>query len=217
MAIPIEKSFTVDAPVDAVWAFLTDPHRVARCLPGASITEQIDEKTYAGKMTVKVGPVSSSYKGRIVFERLDPETRTAQMSGRGQDIRGRGGADMKMMSRLTETEGGTSVTVVSEVNVTGILAQFGRGMIKDVSDQMFQSFTETMRAELAAAHASDVDRTPPGGADAERPIASTTDDGALDAVALGATVGKRAAGRMVRRPGFWVGVVIVVVLYLLIF
>ena len=63
MAIPIEKSFVVKAPADRVWEFLTDPYRVAKCLPGAAITEQLDDQTYAGTMTVKVGPVSASYKG----------------------------------------------------------------------------------------------------------------------------------------------------------
>ncbi len=217
MAIEIEKRFTVAAPPDVVWAFLTDPHRVARCLPGASITEQIDDRTYAGKMTIKVGPVSASYKGKITFERLDPEARTVELTGRGQDVRGRGGADMRMTSRLTEWNGGTEVTVVSEVRVTGILAQFGRGMIQDVSDQMFQMFTEKMRAELAP---------PPQEGEGEGDAASGAPSGAvpapepeevLDVVSLGAKIGGRAVGRLVRHPGFWAGVAILALaLYLMI-
>lgn len=212
MGIAIEKSFSVDASPDSVWDFLTDPYQVAKCLPGAAITEQVDEQTYAGTITVKVGPVSSSYKGKIRFERLVPEERVAELTGRGQDIRGKGGADMKMTSRLTAAAGGgTDATVVSEVNVTGILAQFGRGMIQDVSDQMFETFTKNMRAELegqdaAAPAPADGDETTSAG----EPPKAGEPEAAFDAVAFGAQVGKRAAGRWLRSPGFWILVLILV-------
>lgn len=193
MAIPIEKSFVVKAPADRVWEFLIDPYRVAKCLPGAAITEQLDDQTYAGTITVKVGPVSASYKGQVRFERLDSDARVAELTGRGLEVRGKGGADMRMTSRLVERgPGETEVMVTSEVNVTGILAQFGRGMIQDVSDQMFEKFTEAMRAELEGGEQ---------GADKAD---------ALDVVSLGAAVGKRALGRVVRRPGFWAAVVVLV-------
>lgn len=193
MAIPIEKSFVVKAPADRVWEFLTDPYRVAKCLPGAAITEQLDDQTYAGTMTVKVGPVSANYKGQVRFERLDSDARVAELTGRGLDVRGKGGADMRMTSRLVERgPGETEVMVTSEVSVTGILAQFGRGMIQDVSDQMFEKFTEGMRAELEGGEQG------AGRADA------------LDVASLGAAVGKRALGRVVRRPGFWAAVVVLV-------
>jgi carbon monoxide dehydrogenase subunit G len=218
MAIDIEKSFTLDASVDAVWAFLTDPHRVAQCLPGASITEQVDEATFKGKMNVKVGPVASSYKGTITFDRLDEATHTAEMSGRGQDVRGKGGAEMKMTSTVKEHVGGsTEVSVMSSLNVTGILAQMGRGMIQDVSDQMFQVFTERMRAELAK-------REPPEGKaesapespaqTPRRPPPPRDQNETLDVGALGAAAGARAAGRLLTRPEFWIAVVIIgIVIY----
>ncbi len=193
MAIPIEKSFVVKAPAGRVWEFLTDPRRVATCLPGAAITEQLDDQTYAGTITVKVGPVSASYKGQVRFERLDREVWTAELTGKGLDVRGKGGADMRMTSRLVERgPGETEVMVTSEVSVTGILAQFGRGMIQDVSDQMFEKFTEGMRAELEG-----------GGQGAGKADA-------LDVASLGAAVGKKALGRVVRRPGFWAAVVVLV-------
>ena len=203
MALEIEKQFSVKAPKSEVWKFLTDPHRVAACLPGAAITGQEDEQTYTGTMTVKVGPVKSSYKGKLRFERLDPEAGTAEMSGAGQDIRGKGGADLRMVSRIVEGPGGeTSVTVTSEVNVTGILAQFGRGMIQDVSDQMFQQFTTAMRAELEGGASGVGDEE--SGTEVVKPTPGTSE--ALDGVALGAAVGKKALGRLVRRPIFWVAV-----------
>ncbi len=209
MALEIEKQFSVKAPKSEVWQFLTDLYRVAACLPGAAITGQEDEQTYTGTMTVKVGPVQTRYKGKLRVERLDPESGTAEMNGSGQDVRGKGGADMRMVSRVVEgPDGETSVTVTSEVNVTGILAQLGRGMIQDVSDEMFQKFTTAMRAELEGGapgaeseeSGTEVGKPAPGTSE----TTGTTE--ALDGVALGVRVGKKALGRLVRRPIFWVGV-----------
>ena len=149
MPFQIDKTFVVRAPAQAVWEFLTDPRRVARCMPGAAITEQLDDKSWAGTLTVKVGPVGASYKGRMSFARLDAAARTAEISASGQDVRGKGGASMKLTSRVTErAPGETEVLASSELNVTGILAQMGRGMIQDVGDQIFERFTGAMRAEL---------------------------------------------------------------------
>ncbi len=149
MALEISKTFVVKAAPEAVWNFLVDLPRVARCLPGAAIGERLDERTSAGTMTIKVGPVSSMYRGKVVFERLDPAARTAELVASGQDVRGKGGADLRLTSSVKPLPGGgTEVTAVSLVNVTGILAQMGRGMIQDVSDEMFQIFSERMRAEL---------------------------------------------------------------------
>jgi carbon monoxide dehydrogenase subunit G len=151
MGIPIEKSFVVAAPAAAVWEFLTDPVKVASCLPGAAITGKEDDSTWVGTITVKVGPVTASYRGKLRFERLDAAAREAEIAASGQETRGKGGADMRMKSRVVERgPGETEVTVASDVNVVGVLAQFGRGMIQDVSDQMFRKFTEAMRRQLEA-------------------------------------------------------------------
>ena len=240
MAIPIEKQFIINAARRDVWAFLTDPSQVAGCLPGAAITEQVDERTHAGTIAVKVGPVSARYKGTVRFERLDEDEGVAEIAAAGQDVRGKGGADLRMTSRVVERgPAETEVTVSSTVNITGILAQFGRGIVQDVSDQMFRQFTDAMRAALesaseqAGASRTDADRPAAGAAAAPRPGAesagaqapggSTDGDSAsgggasdgvapasneIDAVSLGATAGKRALGRLLRRPGFWLAVVI---------
>ena len=222
MALEIAKTFVVNAAPDAVWSFLTDLPRVARCLPGAAIGEKLDEKTSTGTMTIKVGPVSSTYRGKVVFERLDPAGRTAELSASGQDVRGKGGADMRLTSSLKPLPGGqTEVTAVSTVNVTGILAQMGRGMIQDVSDEMFQIFSERMRAELEAAAPAPTARPVTGGDGA--PVAgfgpgvtsqsvaraAPAQPEALDAAALGARVARRSASRLVRQPAFWAVVLIV--------
>lgn len=191
----VEKRFTVAAPAAAVWRFLTDPYKVAACLPGAAVTERTGERSYTGTITVKVGPVATTYRGQIRFERLDATTHTAEIVATGQDVRGKGGADLKMTSTLAERGAGqTEVHVVQEINVTGILAQMGRGMIQDVGDQMFERFTGAMRAQLEAAAA-------PRAAAAAEPI---------QALSFGAGVAGRALGRTVRRPAFWIAVMFVV-------
>jgi carbon monoxide dehydrogenase subunit G len=191
MGFEIVKTFVVRSSPEQVWSFLTDPERVARCLPGAAITGKLDDRTWQGTMTVKVGPVSSSYKGKVVFEKLDSASRTAEIVATGQDIRGRGGADLRLTSTVSQKASGeTEVTTTSRVNITGILAQMGRGMVQDVSDQMFQIFSQRMRAELEIA--------PPATAAAETTAAPAPARAeALDVGALGA----RAA---IRGPAFWV-------------
>ena len=173
MGIPIEKSFVVKAPAAAVWEFLTDPVKVASCLPGAAITgKEEDGQTWGGTMTVKVGPVTASYRGKLRFERLDAAAREAEIAASGQETRGKGGADMRMKSRVVErAPGETEVTVASDVNVVGVLAQFGRGMIQDVSDQIFRRFTEGMRRQLEADEGAG---SPPGGAAAASPAAAAS-------------------------------------------
>ena len=146
----IQEKFTVDAPADEVWAFLIDPERVAAALPGAMITEKVDENTYKGGMAVNVGPLSAAYDGTVAFE-LDEENRCATVRARGQGKAGMGNADMKMTSRVVALgPGETEVTVEADLSVTGILAQLGRGMMQHVSKRMFKEFTEVLAKELAS-------------------------------------------------------------------
>jgi len=223
MAIEIVKTFVVKAPPAEVWGFLTDPQRVAHCMPGAAITDRIDDKTFTGTMAVKVGPVATSYKGKIVFERLDAASRTAEIVATGQDVRGRGGADMRLTSSIKEiAPGQTEVTAASKVNITGILAQMGRGMIQDVSDHLFQIFSQNMRAELepTAAAAAPAPAAPGPAAPSAPPAPATPARAApeaLDLGSLGAKVAGRAAGRVVRRPSFWIAVAAAAALLYLLF
>jgi carbon monoxide dehydrogenase subunit G len=208
MAMEISKSFVVKASPEAAWNFLTDPARVARCLPGAAITGQVDDRTHAGTITVKVGPVAATYKGTMRFERLDPATRTAEIVAAGQDVRGKGGADMRMTSTLVErAPGETEVTITSQVNVMGILAQFGRGMIQDVSDQMFATFVTAARAELEKPDA-------PADAPATDPPAAPDPAPPIEVLSFGSAVAGRAAARAVSRPTVWAGLVVVLLLLL---
>jgi len=149
MAIQIEKTFQVEEPIAQVWSLLSDPRRVATCVPGASITEQVDEKTYKGTISVKVGPSATDYKGELQIVRLDAENHEIEIFGKGQDMKGRGSASMKMTGKARSLEsGGTEVTSDSEVNVVGILAQMGARVIQEVSNVIFAQFVKNFQAQL---------------------------------------------------------------------
>ena len=149
MAMQIEKTFQVKEPVEQVWSLLSDPRKVATCVPGAKITEQVDEKTYKGTISVKVGPSSTDYKGELEIVRLDAENHEIEILGKGQDVRGRGSASMKMTGKAHSlADGGTEITSVSEVNVVGILAQMGSRVISEVSNIMLAQFIKNFQTQL---------------------------------------------------------------------
>ncbi|HEX4966722.1 MAG TPA: SRPBCC family protein [Thermoanaerobaculia bacterium] len=236
MGMEITQSVVVQAPAAAVWGFLTDPTKVARCLPGAAITEKVDETTYTGTMTIKVGPVTASYKGKMRFDRLDEAAGEADIAASGQETRGKGGADMRMKSKVVARgPAETEVTVVSDVNVMGVLAQFGRGMIQDVSDQLFQKFTDGMRRELETTPAAAPAEAPVVAPPTEDPVPAiapaassepqpasppppppapppAAEENVLDVGALGAQAAGRAAVRTLSRPGFWIVVIVLALL-----
>jgi carbon monoxide dehydrogenase subunit G len=149
VALRIEKTFQISGPIEKVWAFLSDPRRVAPCVPGAKITDQLDEKTYKGTISVKVGPAVSDYSGELQILRIDCENYEIELLGKGQDVRGRGSASMKMTGKLRVVDGGkTEMTSVSEVNLVGIVAQMGARVITEVSNVMFGQFTINLLARL---------------------------------------------------------------------
>lgn len=150
MAIRIEKTFQVQQPAGRVWNLLSDPREVATCVPGARITEQVDEKNYKGSISVRVGPTVTDYNGKVQIVRLDAQNYEIEILGKGQDVRGRGSASMRMTGKLKAVdEGRTEVTSLSELNVVGILAQMGSRVISEVSNIMFGQFTKNLEARLA--------------------------------------------------------------------
>jgi carbon monoxide dehydrogenase subunit G len=146
MAVRIEKTFQV-------WAFLSNPRKVAACVPGAQITEQVDDRNYKGAISVKVGPSVTDYKGEVQIVSLDSAAHEIEILGKGQDVRGRGSASMKMIGRLRALENGTEIVSVSELNVVGILAQMGGRVINEVSNIMFEQFTNCFRQTLQGGEA----------------------------------------------------------------
>jgi carbon monoxide dehydrogenase subunit G len=151
MPIRIEKTFQVQESVEKVWGFLSDPRKVVTCVPGAQITEQVNERNYKGSISVKVGPSVTDYKGEIQIVRLDEQNHEIEILGKGQDVRGKGSASMKMTGKLRALDGGgTEVVSISELNIVGILAQMGSRVITEVSNIMFERFTKNFQQQLQA-------------------------------------------------------------------
>jgi len=148
MTTSITKSFDVNADVETTWANLSDPGKVVLCVPGASLTEKVDENNYKGEVELKFGPVKAKYAGLINFLERDAATHRMVLKGTGTDSKGKGGAEMKMEGSLSPQGTGTAVQVLMEINITGMLAQFGSRMINDVSNQVFDQFVNNFKNQL---------------------------------------------------------------------
>ncbi|MGN6870200.1 MAG: SRPBCC family protein [Solirubrobacteraceae bacterium] len=146
----LEQSFEVDAPLERVWQTLIDVEHVAPCLPGAAVTGRNDDGSYNGTFTVKIGPTTASYTGRLEMENVDEASHTATMQAQGTDKRGQGGAKATIHSRLAPVNGrGTKVEVVTDYHITGRLARFGRGgMIEDISERLLREFAKRLQSSL---------------------------------------------------------------------
>ena len=148
----LEQSFEVAAPLDRVWRTLIDVEHVAPCLPGAAVTGRNDDGSYNGTFTVKIGPTTASYTGKLQMESIDEASHSATMQAQGTDKRGQGGAKATIHSRLAPADGtGTRVEVVTDYHITGRLARFGRGgMIEDISERLLREFAKRLQSSLAA-------------------------------------------------------------------
>ena len=152
MAFKIEERFEVKAPVERVWNYLIDPKRVVQCLPGAELLEQQDERTFLGAIKVKVGPLSMSYKGQAKFTEINEETHQVRMVGDAREVGGSGSTKVSMLSTVTPLANGTAeVLVNADIDLVGKIVQFGRGMIEEVSRQMFRQFSTCVRQQLEVA------------------------------------------------------------------
>ena len=149
MKTTINKEFHVEEPIDKVWSNLSDPQKIVPCVPGAELTEMIDDQNFKGTVTMKFGPIKAQYDGEIKMLEQDATNHKLVMSGRGLDSKGKGSADMTMQGTLSEKDGGTDVQFSMEVTIVGMLAQFGSRLINDVSDQVLKQFIENFKASLA--------------------------------------------------------------------
>ncbi len=150
MQVTLKNAFIIDQPIDKVWEFLSDPYKVAPCLPGAEILEAVDAKTYRGVMKMKLGPVTSQFKGEVVIEHMDPAAHEIRMVGKGKDAKGTGSASMTITGKLVSLpDGGTEMQSTSDLVISGKIAQFGSRMIEDVSKSMFKKFTDSFSARIA--------------------------------------------------------------------
>ncbi|MBP6104967.1 MAG: SRPBCC family protein [Steroidobacteraceae bacterium] len=155
MAIELRQTFQVRAPIDTVWAFMLNPENVVACMPGASLTQVVDEKSFVGAVKVKVGAVTAQYQGKITYVETDRTAGLVKMLAEGKE-RGGGTVQGTIVSQLIAIEGGaaTSVETSSRIDLTGKIAQVGRGMIEGVSGQIIKMYVNNVRAMLEPAAAA---------------------------------------------------------------
>jgi carbon monoxide dehydrogenase subunit G len=140
----LNHEFIVNVPVNDAWIILTDLERIAPCLPGAQLTE-VEGDTYRGQVKVKVGPIVAQFKGQASFVSRDDVAHTAMLKGEGRDTTGKGTASAIITAQLTEvTPTSTKCTVVTNLTISGKVAQFGRGALADVSDKLLAQFSENL-------------------------------------------------------------------------
>ncbi|MFF0011077.1 SRPBCC family protein [Streptomyces sp. NPDC005374] len=183
----LHHEFTVPVPVDEAWRALLDIERVAPCMPGA-VVEDYDGKTVTGSVKVKVGPITVSYKGTAVFEEQDEEAHRMVLVASGRETRGQGTARATVTGTLTAQDGGTAVSVRTDLAVTGRPAQFGRGVLAEVGDRLVGRFARCLAERLGESEAV-ADTAAQVGRPAEEP-----DDEPLDLLrTIAVPVAKRAA------------------------
>lgn len=144
----LKNEFRVNVPIDTAWATLTDVEYIAPCMPGAQLTE-IDGDDFKGQVKVKVGPITAQYKGQARFVEKDEQARRAVLNAKGRDTRGAGNAEADVIAQMTEEDGGTRIEITTDLKVTGKVAQFGRGVMADVSEKLIGQFVASLEAKLA--------------------------------------------------------------------
>jgi carbon monoxide dehydrogenase subunit G len=146
----IQSEFVVQAPIEQVWNHLLDVERVAPCMPGAELTEVVDERTWKGRTNIKVGPVALSFAGTVVMQERDDAAHRVVLKAQGMEQRGKGAASALATSRLEAVEGGTKVVLDTDLTISGAVAQYGRGMIADISQRLTNEFARCLEANIKA-------------------------------------------------------------------
>ena len=175
----ITNEFTVHTPIDRAWEALTDLPGIAPCLPSAQLTG-VDGDVYRGKVKVKVGPVISDFAGTAQFTEKDDEKYRAVIDAKGRDARAGGNASALVTAALTPTGDSTLVTVDTDLKISGKLAQFGSGMIKEISNKLLAQFVANLEAKLATDQSAS--------STAATPVAATPSAAATDTVPATAAV-----------------------------
>jgi carbon monoxide dehydrogenase subunit G len=145
--VKIEDNFRVDVPVDEAWKVLLDLERIAPCLPGAQLTE-VEGDEYRGTVKIKVGPITAHYKGVAKIEEADEANHKVVLQAEGRDTRGQGNASATVTATLVEDGGTTTVNIDTDLNITGKVAQFGRGVMADVSSKLLGQFAENLQRDV---------------------------------------------------------------------
>jgi carbon monoxide dehydrogenase subunit G len=151
----ITQEFVVAQVPEAVWEFFADVPAVAGCMPGTELSEERQDGSYAGKMSVKLGPMTAGFEGEARVER-DDSAQSGHIRGAGVDRRGGSRAQVEVHYRLEEVPEGTKVIVDADLTLAGAAAQFGRtGLVKEISNRLARQFVECLEAKLSAPDADE--------------------------------------------------------------
>ena len=197
----LTNDFTVEVPVDEAWEVLTDLQRIAPCMPGAELRD-VEGEDYHGVVKVKVGPITAEYKGKVTFVERDDGAHRAVLRAQGREVRGQGHANATITATLAEVDSSTRVSVVTDLNITGKVAQLGRGVLADVSSKLMSEFADSLEASLLQSTAADdegAETGQPQEADDDAVAAAVGANGSVPA-ANSAVVGEQPAVREVPRP-----------------
>lgn len=156
----LTNDFVVTVPADEAWALLTDLVRIAPCMPGAELQE-IEGDEYRGLIKVKVGPITAHYQGRAFFVERDEASRRAVLRAEGREVRGQGAANATITATLSPESAGTRVTVLTDLAISGRAAQFGRGVLSDVSAKLLSQFVVSLERSILSREtdSSTIDRS----------------------------------------------------------
>jgi carbon monoxide dehydrogenase subunit G len=209
----IDNEFSVGVPVERAWQALTDLEALAPCMPGAELTG-VDGDIHRGKVRVKVGPMVSQFAGTARFVERDEAAHHAVISAAGKDMRGGGNASATVDARLRGEGSGTVVTVSTDLNISGRLAQFGSGMIKEISEKLFAQFVANVETQLLATQ-DQPEEVPTAEAEAEaEPVSVTPPPTPAEPLDLMRVAGTSVYKRLI--PVVVAAVVVAVVVYLLV-
>lgn len=188
----LENSFDVPAPRKAAWDLLMDVPRVVPCMPGAELEETVSDSAWKAKLSVKLGPIALTFATDVAREAADEAVGQVILEARARELRGRGGAQARIQSSLTEIEGGTRIDIVTDLTLSGAVAQYGRGIVQDVSLQLVGRFADCLKAQLVA--------TPEEAAAAVAEQAKPVSGLSLGLGALGRAIARLLARLLGRRP-----------------
>ena len=208
----ITDQFRVPVPVEDAWRVLLDVERIAPCLPGAQLQE-IEGDEYRGTVKVKVGPITAQYKGAARIIEADEHARRIVLKGDGRDTRGQGNASATITATMAPDGNGTSITIDTDLNVTGKVAEFGRGVMSDVSAKLLKQFAESLETDVltgSATAASEATSTP--AAPSEPGAVRLIESRQAEPIDLMATAGGAVAKRFL--PALVVAAVVAVIVWM---
>ena len=198
MSLNFRESFQVLVPPERAWQFVTNPGRVALCLPGAELTETVDATTYRGRVKIKLGPISTAYDGTATLTEVNDATRTMRMVGEGRELGSAGSARMKMVGTVTpHPDGGSLIEVDATIDIAGRIMQFGRGLIESFSRQLFKEFADAVRQTLER---SDGPATESVAASGAAPAATPAATAAADIAVSAHTAPTQAVASLQQNP-----------------